>query len=217
MVLANVLRLPGHPATFICFALPSPNVCLPVCMSAFLCLSVSSSPGFSNSVFLSVCLSPYLCLSLSLSLSLFLSVSTPISLLVSVSVPLLFSLSLSCACLSLSPQSVPPLESESTSWESPRPEPAPQYLRLYSCRSVVLAQRAETWSLCPALMEWRWHRLWVLVLTITLSAPSAVCRHACGEGFCSRPNLCTCANGKLAPSCGVSQGKRGWPLVGGEG
>uniref|UniRef100_A0A452UGX3 Fibrillin 3 n=1 Tax=Ursus maritimus TaxID=29073 RepID=A0A452UGX3_URSMA len=33
-----------------------------------------------------------------------------------------------------------------------------------------------------------------------------VCRHACGEGFCSRPNLCACADGKLAPSCGVSRG-----------
>uniref|UniRef100_A0A8C3X9N4 Fibrillin 3 n=1 Tax=Catagonus wagneri TaxID=51154 RepID=A0A8C3X9N4_9CETA len=34
-----------------------------------------------------------------------------------------------------------------------------------------------------------------------------VCRHACGEGFCSRPNLCACADGKLAPSCGVSRGE----------
>ncbi|XP_025841448.2 fibrillin-3 isoform X4 [Vulpes vulpes] len=33
-----------------------------------------------------------------------------------------------------------------------------------------------------------------------------VCRHACGEGFCSRPNLCACADGKLAPSCGGSRG-----------
>uniref|UniRef100_A0A8D1TIW8 Fibrillin 3 n=1 Tax=Sus scrofa TaxID=9823 RepID=A0A8D1TIW8_PIG len=33
-----------------------------------------------------------------------------------------------------------------------------------------------------------------------------ICRHACGEGFCSRPNLCACADGKLAPSCGVSRG-----------
>uniref|UniRef100_A0A8D2GT02 Fibrillin 3 n=1 Tax=Urocitellus parryii TaxID=9999 RepID=A0A8D2GT02_UROPR len=33
-----------------------------------------------------------------------------------------------------------------------------------------------------------------------------VCRHACGEGFCSQPNLCTCADGTLAPSCGVSRG-----------
>uniref|UniRef100_A0A452S9M8 Fibrillin 3 n=1 Tax=Ursus americanus TaxID=9643 RepID=A0A452S9M8_URSAM len=32
-----------------------------------------------------------------------------------------------------------------------------------------------------------------------------VCRHACGEGFCSRPNLCACADGKLAPSCRVSR------------
>ncbi|XP_025772212.1 fibrillin-3 [Puma concolor] len=34
-----------------------------------------------------------------------------------------------------------------------------------------------------------------------------VCRHACGDGFCSRPNLCTCADGKLAPSCGGSRGE----------
>uniref|UniRef100_A0A673VN86 Fibrillin 3 n=1 Tax=Suricata suricatta TaxID=37032 RepID=A0A673VN86_SURSU len=33
-----------------------------------------------------------------------------------------------------------------------------------------------------------------------------VCRRACGAGFCSRPNLCTCVDGKLAPSCGGSRG-----------
>ncbi|XP_054530117.1 fibrillin-3 isoform X19 [Pan troglodytes] len=33
-----------------------------------------------------------------------------------------------------------------------------------------------------------------------------ICRRACGEGFCSQPNLCTCADGTLAPSCGVSRG-----------
>ncbi|XP_032164959.1 fibrillin-3 isoform X8 [Mustela erminea] len=33
-----------------------------------------------------------------------------------------------------------------------------------------------------------------------------VCRHACGKGFCSRPSLCACADGKLAPSCGVTRG-----------
>ncbi|XP_055969214.1 fibrillin-3 [Sorex fumeus] len=33
-----------------------------------------------------------------------------------------------------------------------------------------------------------------------------VCRHACGPGFCSRPNLCVCASGQLAPSCGLSPG-----------
>ena len=37
----------------------------------------------------------------------------------------------------------------------------------------------------------------------------AVCRHACGKGFCSRPNLCACADGKLAPSCGGSRGELG--------
>ncbi|XP_058513644.1 fibrillin-3 [Ochotona princeps] len=32
-----------------------------------------------------------------------------------------------------------------------------------------------------------------------------VCRSPCGEGFCSQPNLCTCADGTLGPSCGVSR------------
>ncbi|XP_068954872.1 fibrillin-3 isoform X1 [Petaurus breviceps papuanus] len=31
-----------------------------------------------------------------------------------------------------------------------------------------------------------------------------ICRNSCGEGFCSRPNLCACANGQLSPSCGAS-------------
>ncbi|XP_036073377.1 fibrillin-1 isoform X2 [Oryzias melastigma] len=29
-----------------------------------------------------------------------------------------------------------------------------------------------------------------------------ICRSLCGDGFCSRPNLCTCPNGQIAPSCG---------------
>uniref|UniRef100_A0A8C4T2T3 Fibrillin 1 n=1 Tax=Erpetoichthys calabaricus TaxID=27687 RepID=A0A8C4T2T3_ERPCA len=29
-----------------------------------------------------------------------------------------------------------------------------------------------------------------------------ICRSSCGDGFCSRPNMCTCTNGQLAPSCG---------------
>ncbi|KAJ8252437.1 hypothetical protein COCON_G00217490 [Conger conger] len=29
-----------------------------------------------------------------------------------------------------------------------------------------------------------------------------ICRSSCGDGFCSRPNLCTCPNGQTAPSCG---------------
>lgn len=32
-----------------------------------------------------------------------------------------------------------------------------------------------------------------------------ICRSTCGEGFCSRPNMCTCSNGQLSPGCG-SQG-----------
>uniref|UniRef100_A0A3Q3JSI8 Fibrillin 1 n=1 Tax=Monopterus albus TaxID=43700 RepID=A0A3Q3JSI8_MONAL len=29
-----------------------------------------------------------------------------------------------------------------------------------------------------------------------------ICRSSCGDGFCSRPNMCTCPNGQIAPSCG---------------
>ncbi|CAO2630953.1 FBN3, partial [Lemmus lemmus] len=36
-----------------------------------------------------------------------------------------------------------------------------------------------------------------------------VCRHTCGNGFCSQPNLCTCMDGTLAPSCGVSRASLG--------
>uniref|UniRef100_A0AAY4E663 Fibrillin 2b n=1 Tax=Denticeps clupeoides TaxID=299321 RepID=A0AAY4E663_9TELE len=31
-----------------------------------------------------------------------------------------------------------------------------------------------------------------------------ICRNSCGDGFCSRPNMCTCTSGHLAPSCGAS-------------
>lgn len=31
---------------------------------------------------------------------------------------------------------------------------------------------------------------------------TAICRHSCGDGFCSRPNMCTCPSGQIAPSCG---------------
>uniref|UniRef100_A0A8C6V6J8 Fibrillin 2 n=1 Tax=Naja naja TaxID=35670 RepID=A0A8C6V6J8_NAJNA len=29
-----------------------------------------------------------------------------------------------------------------------------------------------------------------------------ICRNSCGDGFCSRPNMCTCSNGQILPSCG---------------
>ncbi|RXN16421.1 fibrillin-1 [Labeo rohita] len=29
-----------------------------------------------------------------------------------------------------------------------------------------------------------------------------ICRSTCGDGFCSRPNMCTCPNGQIAPTCG---------------
>lgn len=31
---------------------------------------------------------------------------------------------------------------------------------------------------------------------------AAICRHSCGDGFCSRPNMCTCPSGQISPSCG---------------
>ncbi|XP_069006644.1 fibrillin-2b isoform X2 [Embiotoca jacksoni] len=33
-----------------------------------------------------------------------------------------------------------------------------------------------------------------------------ICRNSCGDGFCSRPNMCTCSNGQLSPSCGGGAG-----------
>lgn len=34
----------------------------------------------------------------------------------------------------------------------------------------------------------------------------AICRNSCGDGFCSRPNMCTCSSGQLSPSCGSGAG-----------
>lgn len=36
----------------------------------------------------------------------------------------------------------------------------------------------------------------------TLLLFTAICRHSCGDGFCSRPNMCTCPSGQISPSCG---------------
>ncbi|XP_032381734.1 fibrillin-2b isoform X4 [Etheostoma spectabile] len=33
-----------------------------------------------------------------------------------------------------------------------------------------------------------------------------ICRNSCGDGFCSRPNMCTCSSGQLSPSCGAGGG-----------
>ncbi|KAL0963262.1 hypothetical protein UPYG_G00351840 [Umbra pygmaea] len=30
-----------------------------------------------------------------------------------------------------------------------------------------------------------------------------ICRNSCGDGFCSRPNMCTCPSGQIAPTCGT--------------
>ncbi|XP_078480085.1 fibrillin-2-like [Lampetra fluviatilis] len=29
-----------------------------------------------------------------------------------------------------------------------------------------------------------------------------ICRHSCGDGFCSRPNMCTCSSGQISSTCG---------------
>ncbi|XP_061331610.1 fibrillin-2 [Pezoporus flaviventris] len=29
-----------------------------------------------------------------------------------------------------------------------------------------------------------------------------ICKNSCGDGFCSRPNMCTCASGQISPTCG---------------
>ncbi|KTF82614.1 hypothetical protein cypCar_00043354, partial [Cyprinus carpio] len=33
-----------------------------------------------------------------------------------------------------------------------------------------------------------------------------ICRSPCGDGFCSRPNMCTCPSGQIAPTCGSKSG-----------
>ncbi|KAM6963382.1 fibrillin-2b isoform 4-T4 [Aplochiton taeniatus] len=33
-----------------------------------------------------------------------------------------------------------------------------------------------------------------------------ICRNSCGDGFCSRPNMCSCSSGQLSPSCGAGVG-----------
>ncbi|XP_060119385.1 fibrillin-2 [Heteronotia binoei] len=30
-----------------------------------------------------------------------------------------------------------------------------------------------------------------------------ICRNSCGDGFCSRPNMCTCSSGQILPTCGT--------------
>lgn len=41
---------------------------------------------------------------------------------------------------------------------------------------------------------------------------TAICRHSCGDGFCSRPNMCTCPSGQIAPSCGSRSSKSNMSL-----
>lgn len=42
-----------------------------------------------------------------------------------------------------------------------------------------------------------------LLSALSWSLSPAICRNSCGDGFCSRPNMCTCSNGQLSPSCGA--------------
>ncbi|NXL38984.1 FBN2 protein, partial [Glaucidium brasilianum] len=35
-----------------------------------------------------------------------------------------------------------------------------------------------------------------------------ICRNSCGDGFCSRPNMCTCASGQISPTCGLKSIQR---------
>ncbi|KAG7270045.1 hypothetical protein CRUP_036872 [Coryphaenoides rupestris] len=38
------------------------------------------------------------------------------------------------------------------------------------------------------------------------TSSEAICRSTCGDGFCSRPNMCTCPTGQISPSCGTKSG-----------
>ncbi|KAJ3593092.1 hypothetical protein NHX12_005429, partial [Muraenolepis orangiensis] len=38
-----------------------------------------------------------------------------------------------------------------------------------------------------------------------------ICRSTCGDGFCSRPNMCTCPTGQISPSCGTKSDYRTGP------
>lgn len=52
------------------------------------------------------------------------------------------------------------------------------------------------------------HHIWLKTnnkLSLTSFFP-AICRNSCGDGFCSRPNMCTCSSGQLSPSCGSGGG-----------
>lgn len=48
----------------------------------------------------------------------------------------------------------------------------------------------------------------MLHYSLSPSLPLAICRNSCGDGFCSRPNMCTCSNGQLSPNCGSAGGKK---------
>ncbi|CAH7022059.1 Fbn2 [Phodopus roborovskii] len=38
-----------------------------------------------------------------------------------------------------------------------------------------------------------------------------ICRNSCGDGFCSRPNMCTCSSGQISPTCGAKSNYRTGP------
>lgn len=54
-------------------------------------------------------------------------------------------------------------------------------------------------------------RFYVVWLSIVFPF-AAICRSSCGDGFCSRPNMCTCPTGQIAPSCGSKSGCTVTPL-----
>ncbi|XP_067253271.1 fibrillin-2 [Chanodichthys erythropterus] len=35
-----------------------------------------------------------------------------------------------------------------------------------------------------------------------------ICRNSCGDGFCSRPNMCTCPGGQIAPTCATKSSQQ---------
>uniref|UniRef100_A0A3B1JMS0 Fibrillin 1 n=1 Tax=Astyanax mexicanus TaxID=7994 RepID=A0A3B1JMS0_ASTMX len=62
---------------------------------------------------------------------------------------------------------------------------------LHSCLPNVCGSRHQTYC-CPG---WK-------TLTGGNQCIVPICRSSCGDGFCSRPNMCTCPSGQISPSCG---------------
>lgn len=78
------------------------------------------------------------------------------------------------------------------------------------CCSPSLRARRNAWDDFVVISC---HHIWLKTnskLSLTCSDASffspAICRNSCGDGFCSRPNMCTCSSGQLSPSCGSGGG-----------